>query len=485
MTSRKGGPMQCRRNGRSCLTVPAVIAITALLLAACDPNGIPLGTVRLQGAFDNLVPAETIVEARASERNGSRALLPGALNPRSLISQSASISAILAGANTGNLDEPGVVTTTEVSEEGSFALDVPTAAAPDGASGDYVMLAYDESLGVGVEQLIGFIELPAGADESSAGWPLGGTTQGTTVDLGIMGGDGGVEQSIVASSDQNELYELLGADQAAVLFQAQRDNFLKQAQNDFLNPDVPFGVLYIHTLPRENVPVNAWEDQSTLSRLDAPNVTIMFQNIERSLFEGIRDGSRPFEITAPSEVTPRVDGATPTNTITFEELDFPDDNPAFSLVIDLEYISGIWDVYLDDQQIAAYDWGLTLPIDENGDLLAYVPALFIEANETSGRIETITLRWYAFDNASGEYRVVDVESSEDLPFAEGFSFTLRSFGVLEEEIDLIVGEPVAVVPEFYTPTAAQSDGSNELVGASVGYTIGGVVILTDLYLEEP
>ncbi len=89
------------------------------------------------------------------------------------------------------------MTTTGISEEGAFALDVDTSAdvAVD-ADRDYVMLAYDEALGVGVEQLIGFVELPAGADESSTGWPLGGTAQGTALDLGVMSGDGGNEAKL-------------------------------------------------------------------------------------------------------------------------------------------------------------------------------------------------------------------------------------------------------------------------------------------------
>lgn len=41
-----------------------------------------------------------------------------------------------------------------MTEEGGFADDMPTAIEPEGNSGDYVMLAYNKALGVGVEQLI-------------------------------------------------------------------------------------------------------------------------------------------------------------------------------------------------------------------------------------------------------------------------------------------------------------------------------------------
>ncbi len=60
---------------------------------------------------------------------------------------------------------------------------------PDSAA-TYVMLAWDPTLGVGVDQSLGFIELPAGADESTAGRPLGGTAEGTTVDLGDLSQSG-------------------------------------------------------------------------------------------------------------------------------------------------------------------------------------------------------------------------------------------------------------------------------------------------------
>lgn len=69
-------------------------------------------------------------------------------------------------------EESPPATETDVAEDGSFEVDVSTGGDveqnPD-SSAAYVMLAWDPTLGVGVDQSLGFIELPAGADESTAG----------------------------------------------------------------------------------------------------------------------------------------------------------------------------------------------------------------------------------------------------------------------------------------------------------------------------
>ncbi len=462
-----------------------IISAVLLLVTACDPNGtptepqVPVGAVRLQGAFDNLVPAETVVEARATEQTADAATSRepgGSLNPRSLISQSASICAILAGLSSSNLDDPGAVTTTEVQPEGGFTVDVDTAAAPDGASGDYVMLAYDESLGVGVEHLIGFIELPAGADESSAGWPLGGAVQGATLDLGTMSGDGGAEQSIVAASDQNELYEALGADQAAVLFQAQRDNFFLNSQNTYLNRDGPPILEFANNLNGDgNLVQDAWTGGADFETLATPSYELIV-----SIAEGFPDLAQQLEnrtidlaIVPPETVDGLETGtAGPGDPITVADEDQSAPDPtSLRFVLSGTPPQGVWPVSIAGEPVAAYDFALASYFNQEGRLQYYVPEVRLLVAD-NGLVETVEIRWTYYDPVQDSYEIVQ-DVTDTLPlFNTGWQLDLKADTTEITIVDSVVGTPATVSTPIYFPPSP--GGELELSAVVIRTDVAGI-----------
>jgi hypothetical protein len=92
-----------------------------------------------------------------------------------------------------------------------------------------VIMAYGEE-GNGVDQLGGFLELPAALDESSAGWPLD-QSQYDEVDLGFLDIE---SNNFLANEQADNLYDTLNIDQQELLFLAYRDNNLKATKNWFL-----------------------------------------------------------------------------------------------------------------------------------------------------------------------------------------------------------------------------------------------------------
>ncbi len=479
----------------------AIAVFTAAVgITACNSNGtptepqVPAGAVRLQGAFDNLVPAETIIEARAAAAQGSLGLDSAATNrgrgslynSRSLISQSASISAILSGVEVDDFDLPGVVTTTEVTEEGGFAIDVDTSAdVVAERAGDYVMIAYDETLGVGVQQLLGFIEVPAGADESSAGWPLGGTAQGTTVDLGTMGGDGGTDRAFVAAAEQEGLYELLGADQAAILFEARRDNYLKVVANSLLNRDAElwyFGNLYITA--KLNSAKDAWTPVATVTEPagGAPDSYFGYfygVNFDSDVYawSDFEAGPNSFVLTPPADVVPQ------NSTDTFgperplgSDLFWPNGGePDNDLINGVGFVGpppeGIWTMEVNGELDGAYDLSFSSLFNQDDAFLYFLPSFRINTDDTD-QIQSFELRFFVWDFDQQEYTDFPIQDVPvDFSVSYGANTEADPDGV-GELLDFVDG---VATPSFeiYWPT---SDAGNRIWDLSMGYSIAGMSV---------
>ena len=435
----------------------------ALLGAGGDSSGgsntggspPPENGVRVQGRLSGLVETAGVEGASLSSAAVNVAALP-------VTSQGLDVEA---------------TESTEVSQEdGSFSVDVE----PE-ENQEHVFLVEAPEEGVGVEQSLGFIELPVG-EESSAGWDLSDSEE-AVLNLGeLSSGDG----AFLAEESSAELLEALNADQQELLFQAQRDNYLKTAKNTHLNSDTPFDIGFIHTLPND-VPIDRWPTpEEAASVIEGANITVLFANPPLDLYEGIRDGTIPFRIEAPLDVT-APDGETVPRTIDRNYLNFP--NPqAIDLTLPLAYIPGDWEVYLNDEKIAVYDWGVATPLNEEGQNIYFVPAWLIETDEDTGRIQTLTLRWYSFDPVTSDYVLLEVVQQE-LPLAGSFNVNLVSFGednpadAPAEPIDVVAGEPIPIESDFYVPPAPE--GEQGLTWIHTSYNLGGVTLSFPHYLDYP
>jgi hypothetical protein len=442
------------------------LLLITVFLAACGSNTVPFSAVRIQGAFANLVPARSILAARAVNNGQTRVIR----SARSLISQTASISVILAGFDDEEFDEPGVVTTTEVAEEGGFVVDVPTAAAPDNAGDDYLMLAHDPALGIGVEQLIGFIELPAGANESSAGWPLGGAALGTTVDLGTMGGDSGDNQAFLAASDQNQLYDLLGADQTEVLFQAQRDNYLKVMANQYLNQDatVPMAAFYQIHGPAESF-VNSWADPSDLLQELQGYYTIEFD--PDSTFSGLDEligSGGELRLFPPDTVTQRDEKTFgPDAPIQRSDIEESDSDNAY-IGLDAPIVEGDWTLIIDADVDRVDNLKLFDVFDSDGNLVYFYPIIRINVDEATALITSFEVRWYTWNPDANAYQLLDIV--DELPLFGEWEFTYEISGATIS-VPLVQGIPVAPPEQVYLEDPPAGEVELEFVEMRLG--IGG------------
>lgn len=444
------------------VTVLALVVLGGLTISRCSLFGF--GRIEFVGS---------LADAPAS------AAVSGA---RSLSSAATTIAALpLVGA------EPQPEVVAETDESGGFAFAVN----PSDDS-QYAFLNYDPDLGVGVEQFLGFIELPAGESESSTAWPLGNADGGSVVSLGSMTAADG---EFLPTTDSNEIYETLNTDQQALILQATRDNFVKSVKNSYLNDreSLPFGINFIHTIVFEPL-INAWPDESTVGTVPASTesrnsiITVQFTEPSLELWEGIRDGTRAFRVEPPEPVGTGDDA--PTEILTREHLDFPDPS-AFSLTIDMSLHPGDWRVYLDDTKIAVYDWALEIPIDAERRNIYFTPAYFIEA-DASRRIQSITLRWYLYDPAAGTYERFDLSEDRQLPLVNDFyTVSLTSYGEDRPdgersnqtvEIAPVPGTPTPVPVELYVPPAPE--GSTGLSWIGTYYSIGGALLLINHVLPR-
>lgn len=438
---------------RALLAAPVIV----ISILACDPDAVPRGSVRIQGAFANLASAGEIAEARALEFPISR----------SLIGQSSTIGVVLSDVDP---DQEGSTSTTTIDEDGSFTVDVDTDAADEESEGDYIMIAYDPSLGVGVEQLLGFIELPAGADESSAGWPLGETTLGTTLDLGTMDGDSGDGAVFLAGGDVDSLYDLLGADQSELLFQAERDNYLRAAANGFLNQEV--AVPFSHVNHEFKSPIslssrtNEWVRPSEYFPGVGKEYSVWFVEdpddpAQEDLVEQIEAGEVIVIITPPSEVelgsgedgpiygpeAPIVVSGDFSDVIVF--------NPNnFFFFVEAPAVAGGWRVEVEGAVDGVYDFALQSALDSEGNMIYFLPGVYLSVDEQSAQIEYVDIEWYTWDNATGEFELLPLTEG-GLPLFGEFKIQLQSYGddapAGEKTIIVLDPDPAGVPGRYVSP----------------------------------
>jgi hypothetical protein len=94
------------------------------------------------------------------------------------VNHTSTLKVVVLPAQKELLQDDDVTTISSPDLSGDFSMDINT------IEEDYVILVYDESLGDGIDQLVGFIELTVDENESSASWELSLAEDGAMLDLG-------------------------------------------------------------------------------------------------------------------------------------------------------------------------------------------------------------------------------------------------------------------------------------------------------------
>lgn len=436
------------------------VGMIAGALAGCNLLGRPSrSAIRFEGAISS--PA-------ASERSIGRALGSAAVRVAAL--------PVVAG-------QPALEAAAEVdadaAEDGAFSVDVDVAEGQD-----VVLLVASPGDGVGVEQSLGFIELPAGSDESSAGWPVSAAALGTTVELGTIETADGDATVFLPSTDSASLYETLNASQVDLLVTAQRDNYLKAVQNEYLNQSANVIVHYSHFLRgRLDAAYNG-----TTAPADA-NIPGSYYFFIQPEIADEAPFTRP-DVEAGSPVVTFVPPATVTGNFSGEygpeqPIDLAND---FAQTVDsgdyyLETFgppaAGSWSVLVDGQTDGVYELGLASPYDNADNFMYYLPAVSVSVDGDSEQITGIEVSFYAYDPVSQSYELL-TDVTDTLPLAGEFSISIRSFDDENPfEADTSIDLPAIANTELEPPVELYWEGSSSTYNLSwidVSYSLGATYV---------
>jgi hypothetical protein len=101
--------------------------------------------------------------------------------------------------------------------------------------------------------------------------------------------------------------------------------------------------------------------------------------------------------------------------------------------------------------------GAVFSLDDEGNIVYFVPELFVSADETTGLIEYVDLRWFTWEPATNEYELIEVSGTE-LPLFGDFGIQFSAYGSDSPtgERATEVGEPApdGTAGRFVSPAAA-------------------------------
>jgi hypothetical protein len=243
---------------------------------------------------------------------------------------------------------------------------------------------------------------------------------GTTVELGTIETADGDATVFLPSTDSASLYETLNASQVDLLVTAQRDNYLKAVQNEYLNQSANVIVHYSHFLR---------------GRLDA----------------------------AYNETTTPADANIPGSYYFFLQPEIADEAPFTGSDVDsgdyyLETFgppaAGPWSVLIDGQTDGVYELGLASPYDNADNFMYNLPV--------SQSYELLT------------------DVTDTLPLAGEFSISIRSFDDENPfEADTSIDLPAIANTELEPPVELYWEGSSSTYNLSwidVSYSLGATYV---------
>ena len=388
-------------------TISIGFLLGVLLLPSCNvgPDGRPQSGVRIVGGIPQTV--RSVKTANSGNNMDGR-------SARSLIAQSLSITAVLANSSE-SLEESSF--TEPVEEDGTFSLDIQ----PGSTDANFIVYAQDPTRGVGLQNLVGFLEIPAGSSESSANWPMGGTPNGTLLELGTLAEEDG---SLVTRANLDDLYSSLQIDLDEFIFLAGRDNSSKFVINDSLNSEADFYLTFINLSNHLSGDVftnarNQWSTETDVigQSSDEFGFGINFDS-DTWDWNDFADGSNVFTITPPGEIW--VDRAGeivfgPDQPINSDEF-WPNGGVDGGFNGQSFYRSppdGLWTFEINGELDAVFDLSFSNPYRDETIFLYYVPLIYIATEEDSGIVREVRLKMRAYDFSRTSY--VDIPSAE-LPF---------------------------------------------------------------------
>lgn len=419
-------------------------------------------------------------------------------------------------------DSEPVVETSPIQGDGSFEAGLP----PQETGKSSLIMVQDPARGVGIQSLIGLIELPV-ANESSNTWPLDRLGTGEQVDLGTVGGEG---DTLLPSTDEAILLGQMDLAQAELIFAAQRDNYRQFAANRYFNQNSPWDVRLLLDAPIAILDDNRWradvegsvgpEEVVAALQNDAtnelgPSIFIWMLDRENAAVtsDQIFSGAVDLEIIPPQGVTQHADPNTvygPNNPITSVAFNEEDLNNWFD-TYNLPIPDGPWLINIDGQTLASYNFKSVDLYDNDGNFLYFIPTfeLTVATDEVGEYLESVRVQWHVYDRASDSYTQVASSSeifddfnqswSNELPLIGGWDLFVRSSDVRSNDGDgqsfgfgpagepgnadnelfvLRRGEPIR---RIYMPGVG--DETNNLQDLQFKYNLGGVEVT--IYIGLP
>ena len=337
----------------------------------------------------------------------------GTGEPRSIASAVSHIGAYPVVAGDVGIDSVDEGEVTPPDEQGAFSFEFVRT---DGEG--YVLVLLDETASE-FEQVVGFVTIPAGEEESLLALPIEDAV--ADIDLGelVM-----LEDEAQAAMDLTTLdgYFELSVDQ--LIERALMDDVGRSIKNYLYNYDPVTGEhwnLQRHTGLYEPISAGNGQFSPSDSRLDDEVMNQMNIHVRDPLGPGVAEfesGASVLEVFPSEEIEhPKIDSEDPWELATYgPEAPFTtvvperwewywEEESGYKLCLQPEQVAPEWTITVDGEASAVFDVSFFDPFDADGNYLFYRPSARFTFSEEN-LLERIELRFYYYDRSVGEYTEV-------------------------------------------------------------------------------
>ncbi len=444
-------------------------------------------------------------------RAGWTQKLAGWLGFRSACAQDiGSVDTLVAIPSDGGNIDIGVfdqIRTAQIAADGHFELTLTK-------EYDWVLLLVNASAQTADDKVVAYVSVPASAavtdDGSLVDLPFS-TANGSAIDLGELSASATDARSADSSNDAESIEARLSLTLEQLKEYARRDDAYRHFANVYLNYSERSREFYFPHVEWswQGASLDTLGNDATrpsdfsLSRVSGEIET----NTDSLSFNNLCDGTTSLGLFPPAAITLGGASFDTLNGIMNSAMSsgqssydycYNDhmgiqttDSGASTLVFKFDLAStdgGLWRLKADGQQIAAFDFSLSNPLDAAGNPLGFIPVIHIHRDpQNTDHIQSIEIQWLQYDSANHQYVEAKDDAVTDKLVAQSFiNLVDYSPAANGQDVSFIQYDQTGLLSgtvtvggkyQWYLGATTTSDPANGIAHVSdlsISYSQGGV-----------